>query len=151
MSSTAFPYPPLSPALAVKNAAKAIEFYKEVFGAEERFRLVDPTSGLIGHAELSFQGYVMMISDEYPAFNRSPETLGGTPVKLALMVDNVDQVVEQARSAGATIQREPSNEFYGHRSAALRDPFGHEWSLQTVIEQVTPEEMQRRWNAMISG
>lgn len=74
-----------------------------------------------------------------------------TPVKRVLMVENVDQVVEHARRAGATLQREPANEFYGHRSAALRDPFGHEWSLQTVIEHVTPEEMQKRWNAMISG
>lgn len=79
----------------------------------------------------------------------TPETLGGTAVGLCLMVDDVDTACERANAAGATVVRPPSTEFYGHRSASLRDPFGHEWMLQREVEKVSPAEMQRRWDTMV--
>jgi PhnB protein len=141
-------YPPLIPALAVHDAARAIEFYKAAFGATELFRLTDPESGKVGHAELLLNGSLIMLADEYPAHNKTPRTLDGTSVKFDLMVDDTDATVERARSAGATVLMPPSNQFFGHRMATVRDPFGHEWVLQHVFEKGTPAEMQRRWDAM---
>lgn len=149
MKETINDYPPLSPALAVRDAAKAIEFYKAAFGAVERFRLVDPESGKIGHAEITINGSLVMLADEYPAYNKAPQTLGGTPVKLSLMVPNVDALMEQAKQAGATVLMPPQDQFYGHRSGSIQDPFGHQWMIQQEIEKVTPAEMQRRWEAML--
>jgi PhnB protein len=142
-------YPPLIPALAVHDAVKAIAFYQQAFDATELYRLIDPESGGVGHAELLINGTMIMLADEYPAFNKTPQTLGGTAVKFSLMVDDVDASVARASSAGATVVRPPSDEFYGHRSATVRDPFGHEWMLQKEIEKVAPEEMQRRWDEMV--
>jgi PhnB protein len=144
-------YPSLIPALAVHDAAKAIAFYQKAFDATELYRLIDPESGKVGHAELLINGTMMMLADEYPAFNKAPQTLGGTAVKLSLMVDNVDASVARASNAGATIVRPPNDEFFGHRSATIRDPFGHEWMLQKEFEKVTPAEMQRRWDEMIKS
>ncbi len=141
-------YPPLIPAIAATDAAAALDFYKEAFGATELYRLIDPESGKLGHAEFTINGQLMMISDEYPAFNRSPATLGGTTARFALMVADTDASFERAIATGATPIRPPGDQFYGHRSACLRDPFGHEWMLQHEIEQVAPDEMQRRWNAV---
>ena len=107
-------YPPLIPGLALRDAARAIEFYKAAFGAVELFRLIDPESGKVGHAELTINGSLIMLADEYPAFNKAPQTLGGTSVRLCLMVDNVDASLAQAQSAGATVTRPATNEFYGH-------------------------------------
>ena len=148
--SAAPSYPPLSPALTVHDGAAAIEFYKRAFKAEERSRLVDPESGKIGHAELTINGALIMLSDEYPQFNKSPQTLGGTAVKLGLMSANVDADFDRAVKAGAEVLRPLTNEFYGHRSGTLRDPFGHEWTISQEIEKVSSEEMQRRWNAMVA-
>jgi uncharacterized glyoxalase superfamily protein PhnB len=142
-------YPPLSPALTVNDGAAAIEFYKRAFRATERSRLVDPESGKIGHAELTINGALIILSDEYPQFNKSPRTLGGTAVKLGLMSADVDADFDRAVKAGAEVLRPLTNEFYGHRSGTLRDPFGHEWTISEEIEKVSPEEMQRRWNAMV--
>jgi PhnB protein len=147
--SAAPSYPPLSPALTVNDGVAAIEFYKRAFRAEERSRLVDPESGKIGHAELAINGALVMLSDEYPQFNKSPRTLGGTAVKLGLMSANADADFDRAVQAGAEVLRPLTNEFYGHRSGTLRDPFGHEWTISQEIEKVRPEEMQRRWNAMV--
>jgi PhnB protein len=144
-------YPPLIPALAVHDAAKAIAFYQQAFEATEFYRLIDPESGKIGHSELLINGTMIMLTDEYPAFNKTPQTLGGTAVKLALMVEDVDTTVERASSAGATVIMPPCDQFYGHRSATIRDPFGHEWMLQKEIEKVTPAEMQRRWDEMVKS
>ena len=143
-------YPPMIPALAVQDASKAIEFYQKAFGAAELYRLTDPESGKIGHAELTLNGGLIMLSDEYPAINKTPGTLGGTPVKICLTVEDVDASVERAQSAGATVIMPPADQFHGHRSASLRDPFGHEWLLQHEIEQVSPAEMQRRWDALVT-
>jgi PhnB protein len=144
-------YPPLIPALAVHNGAQAIAFYQQAFEATELYRLIDPESGKIGHAELLINGSLIMLADEYPDFNKTPQTLGGTAVKLILMVDDVDTSVSRASDAGATVVMPPNNEFYGHRSATIRDPFGHEWMLQKEIAKVSPAEMQHRWDEMVKS
>lgn len=144
-------YPPLAPYLTVVDAAKALEFYREAFGAVERYRLVDKNSGKIGHAELLIQGSLVMLAEEDPAWNQSPQTLGGTPFKLSLMVDDPDAAIEQAERAGASVLMPAQDQFYGFRCGSIRDPFGHEWMLQREIEKVSPEEMQRRWDAMLDG
>ena len=142
-------YPPLSPYLAVNDAARAIDFYKEAFGATERYRLTDSTSGNIGHAELVINGSLVMLSEEFPGFSPSPRTLGGTPLKFCLVVENSDVAFNRAIAAGATEVRAVTDEFYGFRSGTVRDPFGYEWMLQHEIEKVSPEEMQKRWDEMV--
>jgi PhnB protein len=149
--SAASSYPPLSPALTVNDAVAAIEFYKQAFGAEERSRLIDPESGKIGHAELTIKGALVMLADEYPEYNKSPKTLGGTAVKLGLMSDNAQADFDRAVKAGAEVIRPLTDEFYGHRSGSVRDPFGHEWTIAQEVEKLSPKEMQRRWDAMVSG
>ncbi|MGI8605282.1 MAG: VOC family protein [Verrucomicrobiales bacterium] len=141
-------YPALSPAFAVSDAAKAIDFYKQAFGAEERYRLIDPDSGKIGHAEITIRGALVMLSDEYSAFNKTPTTLGGTTVKLCLMSEDADADFDRAVKAGAAVVSPPTDHFYGHRAACLRDPFGHEWTISQEKEKVAPAEMQSRWDAM---
>ncbi len=142
-------YPALAPAIAVKNAAQAIDFYKQAFGAEERYRLIDPESGKIGHAEVTINGALLTVSDEYPQYNKSPETLGGVSAKFLITCADVDAAFARAIAAGAEAIIPLSDQFYGHRDARMRDPFGHEWLLSQVIEEVTPEEMQRRWDTMV--
>ncbi len=142
-------YPSFSASIAVRGADEAIAFYQAAFGAVERLRLTDPESGVVGHAELLIKDGLLMLAEEYPAFNKSPETLGGTAVRMCLMAEDVDAEFARAIAAGATEVRAPSDQFYGHRSACLRDPFGHEWTLSREFETVAPEEMQRRWDAMV--
>ncbi len=151
MSTPAPSYPPFSPYITVHNAAEAIAFYQKAFGATERFRLADESTGKIGHAELTLRGSLLMLSDENPAWNKSPQTLGGTPVKFSLMVENADAAIATAVAAGATQLMPATDMFYGFRSGSVRDPFGHEWMLQHEIEKVSPEEMQKRWNTMIKN
>ena len=145
-------YPPMSPYLTVNQAGEAIEFYKAAFGATELYRLSDPASGMIGHAEIKINGCHLMLADENLAWgNKSPLTLGGTPVKLCLMVEDTDAAVARASAAGATVDMPPADMFYGFRSAAVRDPFGHQWMIQHQIEKVEPEEMQKRWAEMLAS
>jgi len=144
-------YPPLSPVIAVKNADQAIAFYKSAFGAVELYRLIDPETKQIGHAEITINGCLIMLSDEYPAHNKTPETLSGTTVKICLMIEDVDAMVKQFKAAGGTVFREPKDQFYGHRCACVVDPFGHEWMISHEIEKVTPAEMQRRWDSMVKS
>jgi PhnB protein len=144
--------PAMSPYLTVQNADKAIEFYKAAFGATELYRLTDSESRKIVHAEILINGSHIMLADENPAFhNKSPRTLGGTSVKLCLMVENTDAAVARAGTSGATIDMPPGDMFYGFRCAALSDPFGHQWLIQHEIEKVAPDEMQRRWDAMVKA
>lgn len=136
------------PYLRVTNAAAAIAFYKEVFGATERFRLVEP-SGRIGHCELDFGGTDVYASEEYPELGLlSPTSVGGTGMCMHLHVDDADAFIERAVKAGATLVRPATDQFYGERSGTVRDPFGHEWLLGHAIEDVTPEEMQRRYTKL---
>jgi len=139
----------LTPYLVVRNAAKAIEFYTEAFGAKEVFRLTEP-QGKIGHAELRIGDSLLMLADEYPDFGAlGPASIGGSPVTLHLYVEDVDRVVAGATSAGATLLRAVKDEFYGDRTGMIVDPFGHKWHIATHAEDVSPQEMQRRWGAML--
>lgn len=131
----------------VKNAAEAIEFYQQAFGAEELFRMTDPSDGRIGHAELRFGETLMMLADEYPDFGAlSPDTIGGSPVTFHIDTGSTDAAVAQAVAAGATLLRPAADQSFGERVAQVLDPYGHRWMLSQTIEHVTPEEMQKRWN-----
>lgn len=133
------------PYLRLRGAAQAIEFYKRAFDAQEVTRLTAP-DGRIGHAEIRIGQAVIMLADEHPeAGILGPQTIGGTTFAIHLHVDNVDELMEQTRSAGATVIRELADQFYGERTGAIRDPFGHEWLLGQTIETVSAEEMQRRY------
>lgn len=137
------------PYLRVKDAPKAIDFYQRAFGATEKFRLVEP-SGRLGHAELTVGTAIIMLSDEYPEHDlRGPASVGATTVSIHLHVDDADAAITRAVEAGATLIRPPEDAFYGERSGTVRDPFGHEWMLGHSIEDVTPEEMQRRYDALM--
>ena len=144
-------YPRLSPYLAVAGAADAIEFYAKVFGATERMRLAGP-DGRIGHAELEIGDSLLMISDEHPEMGvLGPQSLGGTAVMLTVYVEDVDATFAAAIEAGAREIEPVQDKFYGDRSGQFEDPWGHRWSVQTNIEDVTPEEMARRAAAMGEG
>jgi uncharacterized glyoxalase superfamily protein PhnB len=137
--------------LCVEDARKAIEFYGNAFGATEKYRLAEP-GGRIGHAELDFGGTTLMLSEEFPEFGiRGPRALGGTPITIHLHVDDADAVIQRAVAAGAQLEMEPKDQFYGERSGSIRDPFGHRWNIGHHIEDVTPEEMQRRYTEMMDG
>jgi uncharacterized glyoxalase superfamily protein PhnB len=139
----------LTPYLGVHDAVKAIDFYQKVFGAHEDMRLNHPQSGKVVHAQITINGRMIMLADAYPEHTKTPADLGGTTVKLCLRVDNVDATVAAAIKEGATVLHAPKDEFYGQRSATIRDPSGHEWMLQHVIEEVKPAELQRRFNEMV--
>lgn len=135
----------LTPYIAVKGAANAIAFYKKVFGAKEEYRLEDQDKR-IGHAEICIGDGRLMLSDEYPDFGAlAPASIGGTPVKLHLYVEDVDATMKKAEAAGATVLRPAQDQFYGDRSGMIADPFGHQWFLATRKEIVSPQEMQKRF------
>lgn len=137
--------------LRVRGAVDAIEFYKNAFGATEKFRLVEP-GGRVGHAELDFGGVTIMLSDEYPELDiRGPQSIGGTSVGLHLHVDDADETIRRAVAEGATVLRAAENHFYGERSGTVRDPFGHEWNVGHEIEKLDPKEMQRRYAELMAG
>lgn len=141
----------LFPYLHLQNAAKAIEFYTQAFGAREKFRLTEP-GGRIGHAELDFGGTILMLADEFPESGiRGPEAVGGTTVTIHLHVDDADEAIRRAVEAGADIEKEPKDQFYGERSGSIRDPFGHRWTIGHSIEEVSPDEMQRRYTETLRG
>ena len=136
------------PYLRVRNANAAIEFYQRVFGSTEEFRLAEP-SGRIGHAQLKFGSYTVMVSDEYPEYGiQGPEAFGGSGSSIHLHVEDVDAMTKRAVDAGAKLVMEPKDQFYGERAAKVLDPFGHQWLLGSKIEDVSNEEMQRRFTAM---
>jgi PhnB protein len=144
-------YPRVMPYLHVDGAAEAIKFYEEVFGATERMRMPDP-SGKIGHAELQLGDSVIMLADEYPDMGiRGPSAFGGTPVTISVYVEDVDEVFEKAIGAGAKSVRDLENQFYGDRSGQFEDPFGHRWSVASHVEDVPPEEMERRAAEAMGG
>ncbi len=141
-------YATLTPYLAIRNASDAIEFYKRAFGAQERARMLGP-DGKVAHAELLIGDSVFMLSEEHPEMGgTSPQMLGGSPVTFVLYVDDVDAAFPRVLAAGGTQLSAVETMFYGDRSGSLADPFGHRWILQTHIEDVSPEEMQRRMSAM---
>jgi PhnB protein len=137
-----------TPYLIIKGAARAIDFYKQVFGATELMRFPGP-GGSIGHAEIKIGDSPIMLADEAPQMGyRSPQSIGGTPVSLMLYVQDVDKVVDRAVKAGARLERPVADQFYGDRNGTIQDPFGHVWTIGTHKEDVSPEEMQRRAAAM---
>ena len=139
------------PNVAVHDAEKAIEFYRRAFGAVETLRLTEP-GGKIGHAELTIGGDRFMLADEYPDWGfLGPLARGGASVSLCFEVPDVDAVAARAVSAGARLERPIADEFYGDRVATLSDPFGHRWSIHTRVEEVSAEELQRRFAALGSG
>jgi uncharacterized glyoxalase superfamily protein PhnB len=139
------------PYLIVKNASQAIEFYGRAFGAKEKFRLTEP-SGRIGHAELDFGGMTLMLADEFPEYGlRGPQAAGESSITIHIHVDDADEVIGRAAKAGAKIEREPKDEFYGERSGVVRDPFGHRWNIGHSVEEISPGEMQRRYSELLKG
>ena len=143
-------YPPLSPMLAIRDAAAAEEFYKRAFGAVEVMRLAEP-SGKLVHGEFMIGDALVMVAEENPEYNRSPQTLGGTSVILNVYVPDVDALFERAVAAGAKVVFPLKNQFYGDRCGRLEDPFGHMWIFSTRVEDITREEMVRRFEAMMKG
>jgi PhnB protein len=133
--------------LCVKNGDEAIAFYKQAFGATEKFRLVEPGSGRLGHAEVEIGGVTVMLAEEYPELGlQAPITVGSTTASVHLHVDNCDEVIARAVAAGATVDMPPRDHFYGERSGVIRDPSGHRWNIGHHIATLTPEEMQRRYD-----
>lgn len=137
-------YHAVTPYLVMKGASQAIDYYKKVFGAEELFRMSDPT-GKIGHAEIKIGDSPVMLADEYPEMGfRGPDAFGGTPVSLLLYVPDVDATFQKAIAAGAKAIKPVEDQFYGDRSGTLRDPYGHMWTVATHKEDVSHEEMKKR-------
>jgi len=144
-------YRTATPYLILKGAAEAIEFYKRAFGASELLRMADP-NGRVGHAEIRIGDSVIMLADEHPEMgHRGPRSLGGSSVSIMLYLPDVDAVFERALKAGARAQRPVQNQFYGDRSGTLEDPFGHVWTIATHVEDVPPEEMKRRAEAVMKS
>jgi PhnB protein len=132
------------PYLSIKDAAKAIDYYKKVFGAEELGRMSDP-KGRIGHAELKIGEGVLFLADEYPEMGVvGPQSLGGSPVTIHLYVRDVDDVAKKATEGGGKMLRPVEDQFYGDRAGKLQDPFGHLWWISTHKEEISPEEMKSR-------
>jgi PhnB protein len=137
-------YHTVTPYLSLDDAAAAIEYYKKAFGAKERVRMGGP-GGKIGHAELEIGDSLVMLADSFPqSSTKPPKELGGTTSSVMLYVEDVDAVVKQAVDAGATVTMEVADQFWGDRLGSITDPFGHSWSLATHVEDVPPEEMEKR-------
>lgn len=145
-------YHSLTPYLSMKDADKAIEFYKKVFGATEVGRIT-MAGNKVGHAELKIGDSHLLLAEEMPEWgNKGPQTIGGSPVGICLYVEDVDAVFKKAIEAGAKVDNhmEPKDQFYGDRSGSIIDPFGHKWTILTHIEDVSYEEMQKRSDKMMA-
>jgi PhnB protein len=144
-------YPQVTPYLFVDSAEAAIDFYSSVFGATERMRMPGP-GGKIGHAELQLGDSLLMVADEFPEMGgRSPRSVGGSPVIVSVYVEDVDAVFGRAVQAGATVVRPVETQFYGDRAGQFEDPFGHQWSVATHVEDVPPDELERRVAEAMGG
>ena len=129
--------------LMVDDAAKALDFYRDAFGAEELFRL--PMGDKIGHAEIMIGDTHLMLADEFPDMGAlGPNSRGGPTASFMIYVPDSDAAYDKAVKAGAKADRPLKNEFWGDRIGTVIDPFGHKWSLATHVEEVPPEEIQRR-------
>lgn len=155
MSKAANPVPEgcrtVTPYLIIRDAAKAIEFYKKAFGAVERFRMPMP-DGKLAHAEIQIGDSVVMIADENPDWGVvSPQTLNGSPVSVFLYVPDVDATFQQAVAAGASEAMPVADMFWGDRYGKVVDPFGHKWDIATHVEDVAPAEMEERMKKAMSA
>lgn len=143
-------YHSVTPYLIIKGASDAIEFYKKAFGATELFRM--DHEGKVGHAEIKIGDSPIMLADESTEMGyKSPTTLGGSPVSIMIYVDDVDTIFKQAITAGGEQQKAVQDQFYGDRSGTLKDPFGHVWHVATHVEDVSPQEMEKRMAASGHG
>jgi PhnB protein len=141
-------YHSVTPYLIIRGAAQAMDFYSKAFGAQEQFKMPGP-DGKIGHAEMRIGDSVIMLADENPNMgHKSPATLGGSPISILLYVEDCDAVFNQAVKAGAEVERPLANQFYGDRTGGVKDPFGFSWYIATHVEDVSPEEMERRAKEM---
>ncbi len=136
-------YHTATPYLIVSDGSRAIDFYKQAFGAKELFRMEN--HGKISHAEIQIGDSRIMLADEHPDMGaRSPQAFGGSPVSILLYVEDVDAFVKKSVAAGGKLVRPVEDKFYGDRSGSIEDPFGHAWHIATHIEDVSPEEMDKR-------
>ena len=137
-------YHSVTPYLCVSNAAEALAFYEAAFGARELFRHLKP-DGRIGHAEIQIGDSRIMLADAFPEHDfHTPAHYGGSPIAIHLYVEDVDAIVNQAIRAGAHLVRQVSDQFYGDRNGTVDDPFGHRWFISTHVEDVSPDETERR-------
>ena len=144
-------YPRVTPYLHVEGAGKAIDFYTSVFEGTERTRM-DAPGGKIGHAEIAIGDSIIMLADEFPDMNvRGPHSIGGTPVTIHIYVEDVDAVHARAIAQGAEEIGPVKNHFYGDRSGQFEDPFGHRWNVSSHVEDVPPDEMQKRAQEAMEG
>ncbi len=137
-------YQTITPYLTVHDAAKAIDFYKEAFGAQERNRMTTPDGKWVAHAELKIGDSILMLSDEMPGQSCEPSALAETCTGFYLYVKDVDDVFERAIAAGGTVKEPLKDAFWGDRVGKITDPSGHEWILATHIEDVSPDELRKR-------
>lgn len=156
MAGSANPIPEgfhtVTPHLICKNAGAAIEFYKKAFGAEELCRMPGPDGKSVMHCELKIGNSVIFMCDEFPDMGAmGPQSLGGTPVVLHLYVPNADAAYAQATAAGAKATMPLQDMFWGDRYGKVTDPFGHEWSIATHVEDLSPEEIGKRAAAAFGG
>lgn len=134
--------------LVVRNADRAIEFYKKAFGAEERYRMYGPDGKAIMHAELKIGDSIFMLAEESKEMKaHSPESIGGSPVSMYVYVKDVDSIFNQAVTEGATVLKPVNDQFYGDRSGYLKDPFGHLWSIATHKKDLSPDELRKAGEA----
>jgi PhnB protein len=144
-------YTSVAPYLFIDGAKRAIEFYKEAFGATEH-GMIETPDGRVAHAEVKIGDTVVRLCDPLPIFEaKAPTQIGGTTVEIFVFVEDVDASIRRAASAGATVQAEPTNQFWGDRLGRLKDPFGHHWLIATRVEDLTPEEIETRGKALFAG
>ena len=137
-------YHTLTPSLTVRNAERAIEFYKQAFGAEVRGGVAKGPDGKVMHAELKIGDSVIMLSDEYPEFgSKSPQSIGDSGMGLHIYLDNVDAAFDRAVKAGASVEMPVMDQFWGDRYGKLKDPFGHKWSMATHVRDMSQDEMKK--------
>lgn len=143
-------YRRVTPALIVNGGSKALEFYADVFGATERMRFPGP-DGTVAHAEVEIGDSVLIVEEASPWMGTQappPAGLDGTPSFLYIYVNDVDAVIQRAVERGATLKRPPQDQFYGDRDGFIIDPFGHGWTIGSHVEDVPPDELMRRMNAL---
>lgn len=144
-------YHSVTPYLTVDDAAAAIEFYRQAFGAQELIRLPMPDGAggeKLGHAEVKIGDSRLMLSDEWPGMGAlGPKSRGGASVSFLIYVPDVDRAFQRAIDAGASVEQQPTDQFWGDRMGSLTDPFGHKWMLATQVEDVPPEQLQARMAA----
>lgn len=140
-------YHALTPSLAIKGAAAAIDWYKNIFSAKEKMRLENPDK-TIGHAELIIGDSMIMLADENPQYNKSPQSTNGNSVNLYLYVADVDATIKKAQANKAKVTMEAMDMFYGDRVAHIEDPFGYSWTVATHVKEVSEEEIRKGMKAM---